>query len=176
MEENWYQLFENIHKKKHKPNVNCWERILKNSFNTQYEMKANHLLPRPLKLISKYEKEIIKKQHLLEKYSKYNFLIILPYSGIQINCTKNFIDTIPLLRNIFSLKWEERPYQIQYFEEDERKLKKGPHIFVSYSDLECFHYDIIPQELVSQYNEEGGNNYYNSDNLLKSIKECLKYA
>ena len=75
--------------------------------------------------------------------------------------------------NIFSGEWAEKTYQIQYYNKELKKILNGPHIYISYTDLEAFVYENIPKEI----SEENDNNkYYNEENLLKSIKKCLKYC
>ena len=165
----WIEDFTQFEKGNYKPDINKWEIYLKGRFNIQYQFKANNLLPDPLILIQDFKR----KEFLLEKYSPNNYSIILPKSGIEINCTKNFIETIPLMDNIFSGKWAEKAYQIQYYNKELKKILNGPHIYISYTDLEAFVYENIPKEI----SEENDNNkYYNEENLLKSIKKCLKYC
>ena len=111
--------FKQFEKGNYKPNINKWEIYLKNRFNIHYQFKANHLLPNPLKLMYDNHK---RKESLLEKYSPNNYSIILPKSGIEINCTKNFVETVPLMENIFNGKWKEKAYQIQYYNEELKKI------------------------------------------------------
>ena len=121
--------FKQFEKGNYKPNINKWEIYLKNRFNIHYQFKANHLLPNPLKLMYDNHK---RKESLLEKYSPNNYSIILPKSGIEINCTKNFVETVPLMENIFNGKWKEKAYQIQYYNEELKKILNGPHIYILY--------------------------------------------
>ena len=83
-------------------------------------------------------------------------MVLFPQYGLRINCTKDFIENIPLLANVFSGKWEEKPYISHYYDKKLKKVFQGPQIYISNLNLDMYIYQYDHQ------NDDGKKNILES--------------
>jgi hypothetical protein len=110
------------------------------------------------KFISDYERKEEKKRGNIT-FSQNNYMVIFPDDGIRINCNKNFIESVTLLDNIFNKKWKEQPYIIRYYDDQLKKVIKGPQVYISTCTLDMYVYN------------KGNENSKDKTNILESILE-----
>ena len=159
----WIQTLEKFNGERKKPNIESWEYFLKNRFNIQIDLRANKLNKGYIKIIRDYEsarkEEYIKGNRI---FSENNYMVIFPNYGLRINCTKDFINNVTLLKNVFFGNWREKPYIPQYYDKKLNKVFKGPQIYVSECNLDMYIYEI------EHVNDEG------KKNILESILNISK--
>ena len=153
----WIKTLENFDKKKYKPDIEKWNYFLKNRFNIHIDLKANRLNKGYFKIIRDYESaKNEEKNNGNRHFSENNYMVLFPQYGLRINCTKDFIENIPLLANVFSGKWEEKPYISHYYDKKLKKVFQGPQIYISNLNLDMYIYQYDHQ------NDEGKKNILES--------------
>ena len=153
----WIKTLENFDKKKYKPDIEQWHYFLKNRFNIHIDLKANRLNKGYFKIIRDYESaKNEEKNNGNRHFSENNYMVLFPQYGLRINCTKDFIENIPLLANVFSGKWEEKPYISHYYDKKLKKVFQGPQIYISNLNLDMYIYQYDHQ------NDDGKKNILES--------------
>ena len=139
----WIKDIKKFQKGKFKPSSKKWDYFLRNNFNIQIDLSANTLYEGYFKIKRDYEhyREEEKKKGN-KTFSKNNYIVIFPNYGIRINCTKEFIDSIPLLHNVFNKKWKEKTHIIRYYDETIKKVMIGPQVYVSTCSLDMYLYNL----------------------------------
>ena len=156
---NWTEDLKKFQDQHHNPpSLEKWDYFLRNKFNIQMNFKANILYRGFFKIIGDYDytRENEKGNTI---FSENNYMVIFPNDGIRINCTKNFIEFVTLLDNIFNKKWKEQPYSIRYYDHKLKRVIKGPHVYISTCNLDMY-----------IYNKEN-ENCRGKTNILESILE-----
>ena len=155
---NWIKTLEEFDKGKKKHDIESWQYFLKNRFNIQIDLRANKMNKGYFKIIRDYESERKKEYTNGNRiFSENNYMVLFPDYGLRINCTKDFINNIALLKNIFFGNWREKPYVPQYYDTKLNKVLKGPKIYVSECYLDMYVYENEHE------NDEG------KKNILESI-------
>ena len=154
----WIKILEKFDKKGYKPDNEQWYYFLNNRFNIHIELKANRLYKGYFKIIRNYESAKKDENNNGNRdFSENNYMVLFPEYGLKINCTKDFIENIPLLENAFSGKWQEKTYRTHYYDKKIKKKLKGPQIYVSNCSLDMYIY------------KNDHENAQNKQNLLESI-------
>ena len=138
--------------------------------------KAHHLRNDPLyrcdndDLLSPLKKSFV--------FSDNSYMVIFPNDGVRISATKNFILSVPALKGIFSDDWEKNVFQLKYYDYNIEQEFNGPKLYISYSPLDMFIYDAIPEDLkekIKNEHDETREEMYNQNSLLESIRHCIRY-
>tara|TARA_Y100000991_G_C21941108_1_gene335322 strand:+ start:68 stop:562 length:495 start_codon:yes stop_codon:yes gene_type:complete len=153
----WIKTLEDFDTKNYKPNIQQWNYFLKNRFNIHIDLKANRLNKGYFKIIRDYDSARTEENmNGNRNFSGNNYMVLFPQYGLRINCTKDFIENIPLLANVFSEKWEEKPYISHYYDKKLKKVFQGPKIYISTLNLDMYMYQYDHQ------NDEGKKNILES--------------
>tara|TARA_Y100000816_G_C26101550_1_gene583973 strand:- start:1944 stop:2588 length:645 start_codon:yes stop_codon:yes gene_type:complete len=144
------------------------EDYLNKLFYINYNLSGNIFLENPLKHLVHH-----KFGDYDDLYGSSSFMIIFPNDGIRITCTKNFINTIPLLQQVFSNDWDEKTIKLSY--QYEGNILPGPELYVSYQPLHMYLYrkmnDDEKNSIVCKENQEY---YFEDQNLLSSVITALE--
>ena len=144
------------------------EDYLNKLFYINYNFSGNIFLENPLKYLVHH-----KFGDCDDLYGSSSFMIIFPNDGIRISCTKNFINTIPLLQQIFSHDWDEKTIKLSY--QYEGNILSGPELYVSYQPLYMYLYRKMTDDEKNSINyKEGAEYYFEDQNLLSSVITALE--
>jgi len=111
-------------------------------------------------------------------FSDNSYMVIFPNDGVRISSTKNFILSVPALKGMFSDNWEKNTFQLKYYDYNIEQEFNGPKLYISYSPLDMFIYDAIPEDLkekIKNEHDETREEMYNQNSLLESIRHCIRY-
>jgi hypothetical protein len=152
------------------------EVYLSTKFNIINTFKAHHLRNDPLcrcdndDLLNPLKKSFV--------FSDNSYMVIFPNDGVRISSTKNFILSVPALKGMFSDNWEKNTFQLKYYDYNIEQEFNGPKLYISYSPLDMFIYDAIPEDLkekIKNEHDETREEMYNQNSLLESIRHCIRY-
>ena len=128
----WIKDMKKFQKGERKPSSKKWNYFLRNNFNIQIDLSANTLYQGYFKIKRDYESARKEEEEKGNKiFSKNNYMVIFPDYGVRINCTKDFIDSITLLHNVFNKRWKEQTFIIRYYDETIQIVMIGPQVYVS---------------------------------------------
>jgi hypothetical protein len=150
--------------------------FIRELFNIELTLKGNFMYNNPLMTLKYDFSDYIDPTHDNYIYSLSNYIFIFPDDGIRLVCTKNYINTIPVLRNIISDNWNDKPIKLSYIKDNNlNTIYTTSNLYILHLPLESLMYDDITNDHSGQlFNGLSiRTKYFNSKNILQTITKLI---